>query len=113
MKFAYVLLLSLAALTACAPAPENIKPVYASPMMFQGMNCTQMNNEAVRLNNQLVTLTGAQKKAANNDAALTATALILFWPAAFFIQGGDQSAEIGSVMGQADALSSAARQKGC
>lgn len=85
-----------------------------SPTLFAGMNCTQMNAEATRISQRLTTLTGAQQTAADNDAALTAVSLILFWPAAFFISGGtDNASEIASLRGQAEALASAAAQRGC
>jgi hypothetical protein len=40
-------------------------------------------------------------------------ALILFWPAAFFIGGNDQAPAIAQMRGEAQAIQSAAIARGC
>ena len=107
-------LAAAASLAACASSPEDISAAYVSPAAYQAMNCNQLNAEASRINSRLAQATGQQQKAASNDAAMTAVSLILFWPAAFFI-GGDKSsaAELGRIKGEAQAVQSAASQRGC
>ena len=98
----------------CAQAPADIMPTYVSPTTYQGFTCAQMNSEANAINTALNSLLGAQQTASENDAALTAATLILFWPAAFFVTGGtDNADEIANLRGQSIALADAARQRGC
>jgi hypothetical protein len=44
---------------------------------------------------------------------LTAVSLILFWPAAFFINGDDASPELARIKGTAEAINRTAVRKGC
>jgi hypothetical protein len=102
-----------ATLAGCAASPESIAPAYVSPTAFAGQSCGQLNTAAAQLNARLATATGQQAKQASNDAAMTAVALILFWPAAFAIGGNDQSPAIAQMRGEAEALKSAAVSRGC
>ena len=78
------------------------------------MSCGAMNAEAGRINQRLAIATGQQEKAASNDAAMTAVSLILFWPAAFFISGDKSTAaDLSRLKGEAEAVRSAAMQRGC
>lgn len=109
-------LLSILALSvsACAEAPQDIEATPVSPVIYRGLSCAEINNEAIRVNNQLADLTGKQTKAAGNDAAMTAVSLILFWPAAFFIgSAGDHGADIARLRGELQALSDTSKAKGC
>ena len=103
-----------ATLSGCAASPDTIAPVYVSPVAYADYTCHTLNVEAQAIAAQLASLTGQQTAAANNDAALTAVSLILFWPAAFFIAGGnDYTPEIAELRGRADAIYAAAIEKGC
>lgn len=108
-----IAIVALSAVSACAPKPDDIAASYVSPMMFNGQSCAQLNAHAQELNGRLAAATGQQQKAADNDAGTTALALILFWPAAFFIGGKDQSAQIAQMRGEGEALRSAAITQGC
>lgn len=101
------------ALSACAPDPSSIAPAYVSPVAYSGLDCAAMNAEASRLSARLASVTGQQQEAASSDAALTAVTLILFWPAIFWIGGGDQSDELARLRGEAEALQAAAVARGC
>jgi hypothetical protein len=100
-------------LAACAADPATVAPAYVSPVIYSGYDCRQLNAEAARLSARLSAVTGQQQEAANNDAAMTAITLILFWPAMFAIGGGDQSAELARLKGEAEALQAAANARGC
>jgi hypothetical protein len=100
-------------LSACAADPDSIAPAYVSPMLYDSYTCAQLNREAQRLSGQLAQVTNQQQQAANNDAAMTAVTLVLFWPALFAIGGGDQSGELARLRGEAQAIQQAAIQKGC
>ena len=101
------------ALSACATAPDQIAANYVSPTLFAGMSCGQLTSEAQRLNSRLATATGQQAQQANADAATTAIALLVFWPAALFVGGNDQAPAIAQMRGEADALQAAAQTRGC
>ena len=100
-------------LAACAADPNTIAPSYVSPAIYSGLNCQQLNAEAARLNARVSQVAGQQAQAASSDAAMTALTLVLFWPAVFAIGGGDQSAELARLRGEAEALQSAAIMRGC
>ena len=114
MKPAMIATAAALALTACAPSPDSIEASAVSPTLYTGQSCAALNTEAHRINSRLAAVTGAQQSRASRDTAMTATAIILFWPAAFFIGAGqDHAAEIAQLRGEAEALAHAARARGC
>lgn len=108
-------LASCAALAAgCAQKPENVQAAFVNPAGYTAMSCAQLNAEAHAVQQRLTTANSAQQSAASSDAAMTAVALILFWPAAFAIQGDKETtAELSRLKGEATAIQSAAASKGC
>ena len=106
-------ILAATALSACATAPENIQASYVSPTAYSGLSCSQLNAEAARIDSRLRAVTDRQTTAANNDAAMTAVALLVFWPAAFAIQGDDNGPEIARLRGEAEAVQARAVAQGC
>lgn len=113
MKPMFLALTAAVGLAACAPNPETVAPAYISPTAYAGLSCTALNAEAARLSQRLAQVTGEQQAAAQADATNTAIALILFWPAVFFVGNSDQSAELARLRGEAEALRLAALQRGC
>ena len=101
------------ALAGCATAPDQIAAAYVSPTAYTGQTCGQLNAQAQHLTARLESATGQQAQQANSDAEMTAIALILFWPAAFWIGGNDQSPAIAQMRGEAEAIQSAAIARGC
>ncbi|MEX0309904.1 MAG: hypothetical protein AB3N17_06615 [Tateyamaria sp.] len=98
----------------CAQRPENISPTYVSPLQFQSLDCTQLRQEATRLSLRANEAAGVQNKNAKGDAAATAVALVLFWPAAFFIKGDKATAaELSRLKGQMQALEVASANQDC
>ena len=112
MKIAITIAATLA-LAGCATAPDQIAANYVSPVVFSGQTCGQLNAQAQQLNARLASATGQQAQQAYSDAAMTAVALVLFWPAAFFIGGNDQGPAIAQMRGEAEAIQSAAIARGC
>jgi hypothetical protein len=57
---------------------------------------------------------GAQDSQATKDSVVTGVAIVVFWPAAFFV-GGDRgnAAELGRLKGEADALEQVSIKKNC
>ena len=59
-------------------------------------------------------LSGAQDSKATGDAVATGIAIVVFWPAAFFIKGdGQTAAELGRLKGEFEALEKASIEKNC
>jgi hypothetical protein len=59
-------------------------------------------------------LSGAKDKQRTNDGLATATAVVIFWPAAFFVGGDKQTAaELAQMKGQMVAVERASNAKKC
>ncbi len=78
------------ALTGCATSPKDITPNYVSPVLYQNLTCDQLAQEAQRVSNAAGAASGAQQSQATKDGVATGVAIVLFWPALFFI-GGDNA----------------------
>ena len=102
------------ALAACATRPDDISASYVSPMQYEGYSCPQLREEAARVSARATEVSGVQNSKANNDAVATGVALVVFWPAAFFLKGdGTTAAEIASLKGQMDAIEQESIRKKC
>lgn len=99
----------------CASSAKNIAPAYISPIVYQNYDCTQLSEEAQRVTVNAQRVAGIQDEKATNDAVATGVAVVLFWPAAFFVSGGDgqMAAELAKLRGQKDAIEQVAIQKKC
>ena len=100
-------------LASCATSSENISAQYISPMQYNGYNCDQIEGELMRVSSRVREVSGAQDRKAKNDKIATGVGVVLFWPALFFLAGGDKKEELGRLKGEYDALSSAAISKQC
>ena len=100
-------------LSGCATPANKITASYVSPMQYAGYDCEQIQAEMGRLSNKIREVAGIQDKKATADGWCTGIGLILFWPAFFFMMGGDKKAELESLKGQYDALEQASIQKKC
>lgn len=103
-----------AALTACAKSSGNVEAAYVSPALYEGMNCTQLSEEARRVATRANAVAGVQDKNATRDAVATTAAAVIFWPAAFFIRGnGTNAAELAQLKGQLETIQMVSEQKKC
>jgi len=101
-------------LVGCAEKSNDITPTYVSPLQFQSYSCRQLSQEAQRISSRASSVAGVQDKNAENDAVATGVALVLFWPAAFFIRGNKQnSAELARLKGELEAVEKMSIQKNC
>jgi len=101
-------------LSACAEQPDQVTRTYISPTTYQHLSCKQLISERTQLVTQVSTLTGAQKKKADSDAALMAVGMVIFWPALFGLAAGtDHAAALSVAKGQYDAIHEAGLSKGC
>ena len=102
------------ALAGCAQKSTEIAPHYVSPLQYQSFSCRQITEEAQRVSGQASRLTGVQDKKAQDDAVATGVALVLFWPAAFFVRGnGENADELARLKGELNALEQASIRKNC
>src|SRR3954468_18671740 len=103
-----------AALMGCASSASDIAPSYVSPVAYQSYTCQQLALEAQGISTRAATLSGAQDSQRTKDGLVTAAAIVVFWPAAFFVGGDKQTAaELANMKGQMVAIEQASIQKKC
>ncbi len=100
--------------SACASSSKDIAATYVSPIQYSSYSCRQIGEEASRLSSRAAVAAGVQDEKRTGDAIATTAAIVVFWPAAFFI-GGDnaQTAELARLKGEMEALEQASIQKNC
>jgi hypothetical protein len=81
-----------AALAGCASSSADITPTYVSPVQHQSYNCQQLGLEAQSVSARAAALSGAQDSQRTKDTLATTAAVVIFWPAAFFVGGDKQTA---------------------
>jgi hypothetical protein len=94
--YAFLEVLLLCALIAgCASASAEIRPSYVSPRSGQNLSCKQLGAEAERVSRRASGVAGVQDSNKTSDAWVTGAAIVLFWPAAFFVKAeGPTAAEL-------------------
>ncbi len=113
MKSVSAIALSIS-LAACAAQPDKVTSTYVSPTTYGNFSCKQLIAERNRVVAKVNELNGAQKKKADNDAAMMGVGMILFWPALIGLAAGsDVEVQLASMKGNYDALTQAGMQKGC
>jgi len=114
MRIAGTVVLPCLLLAGCASASQDVTASYVSPLQYQAYSCQQIGAEAQRVSAKATELAGVQDQKRSNDAVTTGVTLVLFWPAAFLLNGnGQTAAELASLKGQFDALQQASIQKNC
>jgi hypothetical protein len=114
MRRGILLAVGILALTGCASSSDKVAPTYISPMQYDAYNCQQLAEEAQRISAHVTGAAGAQDSQATKDAWATTAAIIVFWPAAFFVQGDKQNAaELARLKGEMDAVEQASIRKQC
>jgi hypothetical protein len=103
------------ALVGCAKGADQITASYVSPLQFEAYDCQQLQAEGQRISARASQLSGVQDRKASDDALKTGAAIVLFWPAAFFVQSGDgqTAGELAQMKGQFEAVQHASVQKKC
>lgn len=115
-RFKLLLIVSgVALVSACATHPDKIAASSVSPLAYQDYNCKQISQEIPRVEREAAQLYGQLDKTASDDSAQMAVGMVLFWPALFFLEGGDgpQAAEYARLKGEREALEKTAIEKGC
>ena len=98
-------------LIGCAKSSGEIRGSYISPIQYQAWDCQQIGAEMQSVSLRANEAAGVQDNKADSDAL---AAIVVFWPAAFFVGGdGQTAAELASLKGQFEALERAGIEKKC
>jgi hypothetical protein len=98
----------------CASRSEDVAASYVSAHTYQGYSCKELSQEAQRISSAAAGAAGAQDSQRTKDTVATTAAIIIFWPAAFFVGGdGAKSAELARLKGHMQAIEEASIQKKC
>ena len=108
-----VLILIVSLLSGCATSPGRISAIYVSPLQYSSLSCEQIQQEMVRVSAKVREIAGIQQRKANKDAFALTIGLIIFWPALFFMMGGDKKQELARLKGEYEALEQAAIRNNC
>ena len=110
----WLMIIAASTLTGCASSSSEIKAAYISPIQYQNLTCPQIGQEMERVSRRASEAAGVQDSQKSQDGWVTAGAIILFWPAAFFIKGdGQNAAELARLKGEFEALERASIEKNC
>lgn len=115
LKKTLLLILSLLIVAGCASSPEDIGAAHVSGVQYANYDCNQIAMEMKSVNRRANDLFYELKDEADSDATQMAVGLVLFWPALFFLEGGDdaRAGEYAILKGQRNALEDAAISKKC
>lgn len=101
-------------LAGCASAPKDIAPAYVSTGLYENLSCEQLRREAEGVSARAIAASGQQEKNRSQDVGMTTVAVVLFWPAAFFMKGdGAAAAEVARLKGEIAAIEQVNRIKNC
>ncbi|UQR60287.1 hypothetical protein LRP30_25090 [Bradyrhizobium sp. C-145] len=102
------------ALAGYASSAADITPADVSSVQYQSYTCQQLALEAQQISTRAATLSGTQDSQRTKDGVATAAAIVIFWPAAFFVGGDKQTAAgLAKMKGQMVAVEQASIAKKC
>ncbi len=103
-----------AGVAGCASSPETIATASVSQIGYQAYTCAQLGAEGTRVSNRLGEVARLQKEQAEKDAFAAGVAIVVFTPAALFIQGNTaNAAELSRLKGEFEAIEMVAATKNC
>lgn len=111
-----VIAISLAlSMFGCASHPKNMTASSVSSYQYKDYDCAQIAAEYDRVSKKMNSLYEELASEANADNAQMAVGLVLFWPALFFLEGGDdaRATEYRQLMGEHQELEKANIRKRC
>lgn len=98
----------------CASRSDEVVASYVSPVQYQGFTCAQLADEAQEISKRAAIAAGQQDRSRTSDTVATTAAVIVFWPAAFFVGGNNvNTAELARLKGSMEAIEAASTQKRC
>jgi hypothetical protein len=109
-----LLALLILLMNGCAQKADKIKAAYVTPLTYEKYSCTELKDEAIRVNKRLTEISDQQVKGVVEDAAAVGTGIIFLWPIIFFrAEDEEQKAEIRSLKGQYETIRDVAIKKKC
>ena len=102
-------------LAGCATPPEEIQTTHVSANQYSHYDCNQVALELRSVGRRVHELYQDLAKEADADGLQMGIGLMLFWPALFWLEGGDdaRAAEYSQLKGERLALEDAAVAKSC
>lgn len=115
MKNQLGIFLIAVSLWGCASNPDKISAAYVSPLKYKDYDCDQVALEMDNVSHRTGGLYHQLKRERNADNWQTTAGVLLFWPALFFLEGGDgpEAAEYAQLKGEFNALHDVSVQKKC
>lgn len=114
MRVAIATVVAALFVSGCASKSSDVTAAYVSPLQYETLNCRQLAEEARRVSARAALAAGAQDSQATKDTVATTAAIVIFWPAAFFIGGDKQNAaELSRLKGEMEAIEQASVRKQC
>ena len=107
---------ALVALVGCSDAKKSseVTTAYVPTSAYTSMSCTNLRSEDLRLRRSVTEMSGAVDKEYSNDKTMEVVTWLLFWPAAFAMDGNDaEAAKLSQLKGEAEAIRNAMIQKNC
>ena len=103
----------LSIITGCATSPDKISATYVSPLKYKDYDNDQIVMEMDYIGQRTAELYYQLDKEAKSDQGQMALGLLIFWPALFFLEGGDgpQAVEYARLKGEYEALRKIAIQR--
>lgn len=110
-----VILSVIGLFVGCASSPDKFSATYVSPLKYKTYDCEQITMEMEHISNRTVALHQSLKQKAENDAVQMTIGMVLFWPALFFLEGGDgpEAIEYSNLKGEYEALHDCAIKHKC
>lgn len=99
----------------CATPPDKIPTAHVSPVQYSNYDCNQIATEMRFVSQRVNDLYYDLDKEASADEVQMGIGLVLFWPALFWLEGGDdeRAGEYAHLKGERLALEDAAVAKSC
>lgn len=93
-------------LAGCASNPDKIDAAYVSPLKYDEYDCKQIAMEMDYVGKRTTELHQRLDKERTKDNWQMGAGLLVFWPALFFLEGGDgpEAAEYSQLKGEYEAL---------
>lgn len=107
-----IALMFISSIFSCAKQSGSVAPSYVSGSKYSAYTCEQLSRELEVIDARLGVETKKQDDAAAKDAALVAFAVVIF-PVSLFWLGGDTPNELARMKGEAEALRTELRLRGC
>jgi len=102
-------------LASCASHPDKIDSAYVSPLKYSKYDCDQISTEMDYVGQRTTKLYQKLESEREADNWQMGVGLVLFWPALFFLEGGDgpEAAEYSQLKGEFEALRKTSVEKKC